>query len=155
MVFTPSGHSMNGFGTSWCAWHSATTANGVNLPYAYMPYVPDAGTSCGENFVNPAASATAFGNGYFDGFSVVGGHEYAEAQTDPVPSSGWVDSRGMENGDKCAWSSSSTNTTFATGSFAVQPLVERDFELRDVRLIARGSARGSCGRQAVVGWRSP
>jgi hypothetical protein len=68
MVFTPSGNSMSGFGTSWCAWHSSTTINGVNLPYAYMPYVPDAGGGCGENFVNPVASATAFGNGYFDGF---------------------------------------------------------------------------------------
>jgi hypothetical protein len=114
MVFTPSGHSMNGFGTNWCAWHSSTTTNGVNLPYAYMPYVPDAGTSCGENFVNPATSATAFGNGYLDGFSIVGGHEYAEAQTDPVPSS--------ENGDKCSWSTSSGNTTLGANYFAVQPI---------------------------------
>jgi hypothetical protein len=115
-VFTPSGHSMTGFGTRWCAWHSSSSS----MAYAYMPYIPDAGRSCGMNFVN--ATNNSFGNGYFDGFSVVGGHEYAEAQTDPFPSSGWLDSSGSENGDKCAWSSSSTNITLGGNPFAVQPL---------------------------------
>jgi hypothetical protein len=55
------------------------------------------------------ASNNSYGNGYFDGFSIVGGHEYAEAQTDPQQNSGWLDGSGSENGDKCAWSSASTN----------------------------------------------
>src|SRR5947209_12474769 len=42
-VFTPHGHSMSGFGTSWCAWHYEPTT-GTNMAYAYMPYIPDAGT---------------------------------------------------------------------------------------------------------------
>jgi serine protease len=96
MVFTPTGHSMNGFTTTWCAWHSSSG----NMSYSYMPYQPDAGASCGMNFVNGGSS------GYFDGFSIVGGHEYAETITDPYPNSGWLDSRGAENGDKCAWISS-------------------------------------------------
>ena len=120
-VLTPSGDSMSGFGTSWCAWHSSTAVTSGNLPYAYLPYQPDAGASCGENFVN--ATANSYGNGYFDGFSIVGGHEYAEANTDPVPSSGWVDRRGAENGDKCAWSTLSTNITLSNQHYyAVQPL---------------------------------
>ncbi len=119
-VFTPSGHSMRGFGTQWCAWHSSTTSNGNQVAYAYMPYQPDAGGSCGMNFVN--ATNSSYGNGYFDGFSIVGGHEYAEAQTDPHPSSGWVDSSGSENGDNCAWSSSSANISLASHSYAVQPI---------------------------------
>ena len=53
------------------------------------------------NFVN--GSSDTYGHGYFDGFSVVAGHEFAEAETDPYPSSGWVDSGGAENADKCAW----------------------------------------------------
>lgn len=124
-VFTPSGDSMSGFGTSWCAWHSVTSLGGQSLPYAYMPYQPDAGASCGENFVNPATSANSFGNGYFDGFSVVGGHEYAEAVTDPITANGsyaWLDSRGSEIGDKCAWNSASNNTSLGGILFAVQPL---------------------------------
>ncbi len=124
-VFTPTGHSMSGFGTQWCAWHSVTTYNGNQVAYAYMPYVPDAGGSCGMNFVNSTNNSD--GNGYFDGFSIVGGHEYAEAETDPHPSSGtnigWIDGSGAENGDKCAWSSSSGNISLANSHFyAVQPI---------------------------------
>ena len=122
-VFTPSGHSMSGFGTQWCAWHSVTSSGGNQVAYAYMPYQPDAGASCGMNFVN--SSNNSYGNGYFDGFSVVGGHEYAEAQTDPHTASGsygWTDSSGSENGDKCAWNAASTNITLGTHFYAVQPI---------------------------------
>ncbi len=122
-VFTPSGKSMSGFATSWCAWHSLTSSNSGEVAYAYMPYQPDAGGSCGMNFVNQANNT--YGNGYFDGFSVVGGHEYAEAETDPHTTSGqyaWEDRQGSEIGDKCAWSSLSTNIKFGSHSYAVQPL---------------------------------
>ena len=130
-VYTGSKQSMSGFaaaGTNgtWCAWHSTTsyapaTGSSTTLPYAYMPYMPDAGGSCGMNFINSSSSANSFGNGYFDGFSIVGGHEYAEAVTDPFLSN-WYDSGGSETGDKCAWSSSSKNQKFATNTFAMQPL---------------------------------
>lgn len=40
-VLTPSGDSISGFATSWCAWHSSTSDGGVSLPYAYLPYQPD------------------------------------------------------------------------------------------------------------------
>lgn len=121
LVFTPTGHSMNGFGTSWCAWHSSTTSGGNKVAYGYIPYMPDAGGSCGMNFINKTNNT--FGNGYFDGFSVVAGHEYEEAQTDPFPSTGWLDSGGSEDADKCAWSGSSGNISLPGGHFfAVQPL---------------------------------
>lgn len=121
-VFTPSGHSMSGFGTQWCAWHDSTSSSYGTVAYAYMPYIPSAGASCGENFVN--GSNNSFGNGYFDGFSIVGGHEYAEAMTDAHPSStyAWIDSSGNETGDKCAWSSASNNITLGSHYYAVQPL---------------------------------
>jgi len=125
MVFTPTGHSMNGFTTTWCAWHSSSGG----MSYSYMPYQPDAGASCGQNFVNPGNNG--FGNGYFDGFSIVGGHEYAETVTDPFPNSGWLDSRGAENGDKCAWIASgqgaATNITLGGNHFAVQSLWSNAF----------------------------
>lgn len=123
-VFTPTGHSMRGFGTQWCAWHDEPTS-GTQMAYAYMPYIPDAGTSCGRNFVN--ASNNSYGNGYFDGFSIVGGHEYAEAMTDPHPERtstnfGWLASNGEENGDLCAWASNSTNISLGSHVYAVQPI---------------------------------
>jgi hypothetical protein len=126
-VFTPHGHSMSGFGTSWCAWHDEPTS-GTNMAYAYMPYMPDAGTACGRNFVN--RTNDSYGNGYFDGFSIVGGHEYAEAMTDPHPERtstnfGWITSTGLsgeEIGDLCAWASNSTDITLGSNYYAVQPL---------------------------------
>ena len=128
MVFTPTGHSGNGFGTSWCAYHSSSGT----LSYSYIPYEPDAGASCGMNFVNGVDNT--FGNGYFDGFSIVAGHEYAETVTDPYPSSGWLDGRGAENGDKCAWISSgqgaASNINLGGGhNFAVQSLWSNAFNL--------------------------
>ena len=125
MVFTPTGHSESGFGTNWCAYHSSSG----NLSYAYVPYQPDAGTSCGMNYVNGVNST--FGNGYFDGFSIVGGHEYAETITDPYPNSGWLDGKSAENGDKCAWINSgqgaASNINAGGHSFAVQSLWSNAF----------------------------
>ena len=117
MVFTPSGQSQNGFGTQWCAYHSSSGS----LAYSYMPFQPDAGTACGMNFVNSGSA------GYFDGFSIVGGHEYAEAITDPQPNTGWLDGRGQEIGDKCSWISpgapgGATNLTLSGQNYAVQSL---------------------------------
>jgi serine protease len=82
------------------------------------------------NFVNP--NDNSFGNGYFDGFSIVGGHEYAETITDPYPNSGWLDSRGSENGDKCAWLSGAVqgaagNISLGGRNFAVQSLWSNAF----------------------------
>jgi len=119
-VMTPSGHSESGFGTSWCAWHGSTSNGSSQIPYAYLPYQPDAGAACGVNSVN--ATTDSFGHGIYDGFSIVGGHEYLEAVTDPFPNTGWLDSAGLENGDKCQWSAGPVaNYTFGSTYFAVQP----------------------------------
>ncbi|HKB34283.1 MAG TPA: hypothetical protein VKF16_10500 [Candidatus Dormibacteraeota bacterium] len=129
MVFTPTGQSTSGFGTQFCAWHSSTSSSSGPVSFSNMPYQPDAGASCGMNFVNTANNS--FGNGYFDGFSIVGGHEYAETVTDPFPSSGWLDGSGAENGDKCAWIGSgqgaAANISLGSNSFAVQSLWSNAF----------------------------
>src|SRR5207248_3458633 len=118
-VMTPSGHSESGFGTSWCAWHASTVSGSSRVPHAYLPYEPDAGSACGVNAVNPTDS---FGHGIFDGFSIVGGHEFMEAITDPFPNNSWIDANGNENADKCQWSAGPVgNYTFGSTVFAVQP----------------------------------
>ncbi len=129
LVFTPSGKSTLGFGTRFCAWHSSTSSSSGLVAYANIPYQPDAGASCGMNFVNQ--SNDSFGHGYFDGFSIVAGHEYAEAVTDPFPNTGWLDSSGAENADKCVWISSgqgaATNIAVGGQTFAVQSLWSNKF----------------------------
>jgi serine protease len=116
LVFTPSGKSESGFANSWCAWHTSYGS----LAYGYVPFMPDGGSSCGMNFIN--STDTAFGNGYYDGFSITAGHEYEEMQTDPYPSSGWVDGSGNEDADKCAWNGMSSDISLGGNSFAVQPV---------------------------------
>ncbi|HEV2362326.1 MAG TPA: putative Ig domain-containing protein, partial [Acidimicrobiales bacterium] len=125
----PDNYQSQGF----CAWHDYTgdstlSGGAVNssvgaLDFTNLPYIPDAGASCGAGFVNP-------GNN-LDGVTIVEGHEYAETVTDQFPAGGYTDSSGAENGDKCAWISSgqgaSQNISLTTGTFAVQSTWANDF----------------------------
>jgi serine protease len=113
VIMIPHGHSVYGFGTSYCAWHSSVAATGGTIAYTNLPYIPDVGATCGVGSVNSP--------GTNDGVSIVGGHEQAETETDPQPNTGWLDSGNNENGDKCAWVMLQ-NDSFTTGSFPTQPL---------------------------------
>jgi hypothetical protein len=117
----------------YCGYHTQTTGvdglgNPYRIQYAFIPWLnenwPGLGpTGCGMHNVN--ATSDAFGNGVFDGYSIVTGHEYAEAVTDPdnflSVQDGWNDAQGSEDGDKCAWTNTQ-NITLGTHQFAVQPL---------------------------------
>jgi hypothetical protein len=109
VVATPTGHSTSGFGTQWCAYHGAVSSY-RNVTYTNLPYITDAGYSCGAYSVSRL----------LDGVSIVEGHELAEAITDPLLNA-WYDSAGYENADKCAWINLHDIST-SGGSFAVQPL---------------------------------
>jgi hypothetical protein len=116
VVATASRNNSSGFGSRYCAYHSTTTANGATISWTNLPYITDAGASCGANFNGLGPNA---------GITIVAGHESAESITDPQPSSGWVDLSGEENGDKCAWITSGSqgavaDTTLSTGAFPVQ-----------------------------------
>jgi hypothetical protein len=125
IVYTEPGHPATAYGSVYCAYHSETShlpgARGVR--YSFMPYVPEQGAGCGQNYVN--ATNDAYGHGYFDGYSVVTMHEVEEAVTDPDNDSGnqdgWNDASGSENGDKCAWTNLQ-NVTMNGQYFALQPL---------------------------------
>src|SRR5579863_1957551 len=109
VVATPTGHYTRGFGTQWFAYHGAVSSD-PNITYTDLPYMTDAGASCGEDSVSST----------LDGVSIVEGHELAEAITDPLLNA-WYDSSGQEIGDKCAWINLHDIST-SGGSFAVQPL---------------------------------
>jgi hypothetical protein len=151
VVVSPPGTHPDGFNTAsaqFCAWHDSTgdstlSGGSVKSPYGQLaftnlPYVTDAGASCGQGFVNSGAA------GALDGVTIVEGHEYAETLSDPYPTSGWVDRSGNENGDKCAWvasgSGASKNLTLSTGGFAVQSTWAND---------ANGG-RGGCETSHVI-----
>jgi serine protease len=125
VINTATGNNASGFGTQYCAWHSSTSSSYGNIAYTNMPYITDAGASCGANFVNSGSA------GLTDGITIVGGHEFAETETDIYPSTGWLDGTGSENGDKCAWISSgqgaAADITLSTGTFAVQSLWSNAF----------------------------
>jgi hypothetical protein len=113
VIATSHGHNANGFGTQYCAWHSSTSSAYGTIGYTNLPYITDAGASCGANFNGLGPTA---------GITIVEGHELAETQTDIFPNGGWLDSSGAENGDKCAWNSATASVSFSGGSFPVQPL---------------------------------
>jgi serine protease len=151
----PDGWDPTGSTNTFCAWHDYTgdpsmdgggaiTSPSGDIAFTLMPYLPDAQNGiCGQDFVNGGSA------GNLDGVSIVGGHEYAETQTDPFPNSapgaadltsgGWLaqmyDQSGTpvgqeEIGDLCAWmpagptqlTGHATDLNLSTGSFAVQGL---------------------------------
>jgi hypothetical protein len=116
----------------YCGYHTQTTSldglgNPYRLQYAFIPFLnmdwPGLGTGgCGMHNVN--ATSNAYGNGIFDGYSIVTGHEYSEAVTDPDNftsiQDGWNDDQTSENADKCAWYHTQ-NITLGGRAYAVQP----------------------------------
>jgi hypothetical protein len=116
----------------YCGYHTQTTSvdglgNPYRIQYAFIPFLnmdwPGFGTEgCGMHNVN--ATSNAFGNGIFDGYSIVTGHEYSEAVTDPdnffAVQDGWNDDQTSENADKCAWYHTQ-NIALAGHQYAVQP----------------------------------
>ena len=104
-IFTPSGvGSCDQPGScafsNYCAYHwNYDNGYGQTL-YANQPYTMTAPSACGSGQSPNASDADSTIN--------VVSHEHNEAITDPLGTA-WFDSRGYENGDKCAW-------TFGTAS---------------------------------------
>jgi hypothetical protein len=123
VIATATGNNSSGFGSQYCAYHSSiNSSSSGEVAYTNLPYITDAGASCGANFNGLGPDA---------GITIVEGHEAAETITDQFPSGGWLDSSGSEIGDKCAWISSgqgaSADVTFSDGTYPVQSLWSNAF----------------------------
>ncbi len=146
-IVSPTGTNPDNYQTGgFCAWHdyngdSSLSGGAASSPYGdiaftNLPYIPDAGSNCGQNFVNSGSAGT------LDGVTIVEGHEYAETITDQNPAGGWTNQQasssnnGAENGDECAWISSgqgaSANVTMGNGSYAMQSTWSNDTNRCDI-----------------------
>lgn len=142
----------NWLNSGFCAWHdyngdSSLSGGAASSPYGdiaftNMPYVLDQGTTCGQSFVNSGSA------GNLDGFTIVGGHEYAETITDQNPAGGWINrSNNEENADECTWISSgqgaSANVTMGNGTYAMQSTWSNDTDRCDISHAIIGGGGGS------------
>jgi hypothetical protein len=135
VIASPTGSDADGWTspvTGYCAYHDDTHDStidgggpvpGLILAFTNLPYVPDAGGSCGAGTVNSP--------GVLDGATEAASHEYAETLTDQFPEAnppgGWSTSKGSEIGDLCAYIAAplpgaAYDLTLADGTVAVQGL---------------------------------
>ncbi len=100
---TPRGHA------SYCAYHSYGTCGGTPVQFAYF-FNLDGDAGC-----DPEDASGLHSQG-LAAIANVSGHELSEARTDPATPGAWYDSKGEENGDKCAWTFNVPLVTFSNGT---------------------------------------
>jgi hypothetical protein len=98
-VDTPRGHA------GYCAWHSWGSCGTTPVQFAFF-FNLDGDPGC-----DPVDTSGLHSQG-LAAIANVSGHELSEAMTDPR-GTGWFDSAGEENGDKCAWTFGAPLVTFS------------------------------------------
>ncbi len=94
----------SGFLTQYCGWHDWGAYNGTNIQYSFV------GNATGSHLTSCVAQTSSpNGDAAIDGMVSVMAHELEETATDPR-GAGWYDTKGEENGDKCAWTFGTTYT---------------------------------------------
>ena len=134
VIASPTGTDPDGWSdptTGYCGYHDDThdpaitgggAVSGPVVAFTNLPYVPDAGASCGAGTVTVP--------GTLDGATETAGHEYAETLSDQfpegLPTPGWIDAGGNEIADLCEYLTTGPGAMFdlslATGNFAMQGL---------------------------------
>jgi serine protease len=164
VIAQPQEYNEQGFnsGAGYCAWHDYTnpsTYPGVTpgISFTNMPYVLNAGASCGEHAVNSGYYA-----GRLDGFTIVVGHEVEETVTDPgaevgqatvgtSSAGGWYDYAGYEIGDKCAWVGDTGLTAPSTVPGGLNDIRGNDGRLYAVQSMWSNTAANGAGYCAGAG----
>ena len=93
----------------YCAYHSAGSCGGVPVQFAFFWHLD------GDPGCDPQDTTTGHSQG-LSALANVSGHELSEARTDPASPGAWYDSRGQENGDKCAWTFNVPSVSFPNGT---------------------------------------
>jgi hypothetical protein len=93
----------------FCAWHSVGTCSGQRVQFAFFFKLDgDAGCDPGDTTTTHSQGLAALAN--------VSAHELSEARTDPASPGAWYDSKGAENGDKCAWTFNVPTVAFSNNT---------------------------------------
>jgi hypothetical protein len=110
-IFTGTGVNLGGgFGSQYCAYHTHGATTQGNVFYAAMPYNQEYPSGCTSGKASPNADVAA--NSELNTLA----HEIEETTTDDMGNA-WYDSRGYENGDKCAWTWGVTKTASNGGVY--------------------------------------
>ena len=142
MVLTAPGvNETSGFLTQYCGWHSwgSWGSTGTPVQYAFI------GDAAGPGLYHCAEQTGSSPNNDpgVDAMISVMSHELEETATDPQ-GSGWYDSSGEENADKCAWTFGTTYNP-GNGSLANMSLGTKNFLIQQDWVNAVG---GKC----VLSW---
>jgi hypothetical protein len=98
----------SGFCTQYCGWHTNGSILGSTIKYSFVGNPDRCPSSCAAQTTGPNGNAGA------DGMASIIAHEFEETTSDPLGNA-WYDTRGYENGDKCAWKFG-TESTASNGS---------------------------------------
>jgi hypothetical protein len=92
-----------GFCSNYCGWHyyDFAPSTGASIKYSFVGNAAQCLSACAAQTTSPN------GNPGVDGMVSVIAHELSEAVTDPEISA-WLDIRGYEDADKCAWTFGTT-----------------------------------------------
>ena len=93
----------------YCAYHSAGTCGTTPVQFAFF-FNLDGDAGC-----DPADTSGLHSQGLAALVNVTA-HELEEARSDPASPGAWYDSRGSENGDKCAWTFNVPTVTLSNGT---------------------------------------
>jgi hypothetical protein len=101
----------SGFCTQYCGWHTYGTVGAGKVRYSFVGNAHRCLNACAAQSTSPNNNAG------IDGAISVLTHELEEANTDPDINA-WLDSRGYENADKCAWTFGHSQFQTSNGSWA-------------------------------------
>jgi hypothetical protein len=94
---------------NYCAYHSYGTCGGRPVQFAFF-FDLDGDRGC-----DPQDTSGLHSQG-LAALANVSGQELSEARTDPASPGAWFDSKGEENGDKCAWTFNVPLVPFRNGT---------------------------------------
>lgn len=133
------------FCDDYCGWHNSVSINNKTVRLAFIGDVTRCPSSCSvqSEFASYGIMTSPNNDWSADGMSSVILHELSEVATDPYPSIkvAWIDDRGAEIADKCAWTFG--QPYYTANSAANVKIGNRDFIIQQ-NWVLQPDGGGSC-----------